>query len=111
MQILDMLIPSRLDQFSKGPHFDFEDTPEYKEMVRRATDYLQHIQDSVRAAANDSAQTVSDTIQAAVSVTGHTGGGDNTMLLILTLLGSLLALSACAYLILNINKSRKLCNC
>ena len=110
MQILDIIMPSRLDMIKEGPHFSFEDTPEYKEMVRRATDSLQHIQDSIRAAATDTTQAVSDTIQATVPMAGSAGGND-TMSLLFTLLGSIAALSMCAYLIVNINKNRKPCSC
>ncbi|MBR6192410.1 MAG: hypothetical protein IKQ68_09670 [Prevotella sp.] len=110
MQILDVIMPSRLDMIEEGPHFGFEDSPEYKEMVRRATDSLQHIQDSIRNAATDTAQAVGDTIHAAVPMAGS-AGGDDTALLPLTLLGSVAALSVCAYLIFNISRSRKACRC
>lgn len=110
MQVLDIIMPSRLDMIEDGPHFGFEDTPEYKEMVQRATDSLQRVQDSIRNAAADSTQAVSDTIQAVVPVPGSMDGGD-TMTLLLMLLGSIVALSLCAYLIVYINKGKKLCSC
>ena len=97
MQILDVILPSRLEMIeSSEPHFLFEDDPEYKEMVRRATDSLQRIQDSISAAAHDSAQAVSDTLSATMPpVSGGIDSGDG-MTMLINVLGSIAAVVLCA---------------
>jgi hypothetical protein len=113
MQLLDIIAPSRLEMIEqsarRNQRFDFEDSPEYKEMVRRATDSLQHIQDSIRSAVTDSAQAITDTVQAAVPISGHYG--DGTGMTLLTIVGSLAALAACTYLIVKSRKTTTQCNC
>ena len=52
---------------------------------------------------------VSDSIQAVMPVAGSGGGDTDSMLF--ALIGSVVALSLCAYLIFSVNRKRKLRSC
>ena len=106
MQLLDVIMPSRLEQIRPAPHFSFEDTPEYKEMVRRATDSLQHIQDSIKASAIDTTQAVSDTLSSVVPPIGGATGSDDGMFMLLNIVGSIATVALCAYAIYRQRKIR-----
>lgn len=108
MQILDIILVPRY--MEDPPKFPFEHTPEYKEMVRRATDSLQHVQDSLRRAAVDSASAAHDTLHhASTTLTdslstmtasfGSFSGGDEAMTTIVSIATALCALGACAFAI------------
>lgn len=114
MQILDIILrPS--DYIKDAPRHPFENTPEYREMVRRATDSLQHVQDSLRRAAADSAAAAQDTLShASHSFTdslstvnasfGSLGSGDDTTSAIVTTAVALCALCASAFAIMKHRK-------
>lgn len=106
MQLLDIILPSRLEMLPPSPRFDFEDSPEYKEMVKRATDSLLRIQDSIQSAAADTTQAVNDTLSSIAPPLGGGVGSDDGMSMLVNVIGSLATVALCAYAVYRQRKAR-----